>query len=346
VGIIVTFLVVIMASWRASRLNIVAAIRDLPETRPVNPEQTTWVGYARGALNGMVAFGALLIGLLGVLRFPAFLPVFALIALAGVPGMWLGMVRNHNFGAPAHQRKQGEHLPVWPWITGLVLAPAFGLGAVIWLGYGLAILVVRLTRDRRPRTVPRWLLALGIVVAPVGLVLSALQDRRRPIAWSVGFGLSAGLLGLLLVHWGLDADRMALFALGVSLLALWLIVTLRYFHIHERLVFTVVSLFLVVFWFILPGGRLEFLFGELEADVEMFFVTGAVLITAGTFLIVYNADIILPALAQLGSRMGRIVPAMKTAIAYPLTSRFRTGLTIAMIGLIMFVAAAGTSARS
>jgi putative ABC transport system permease protein len=69
----------------------------------------------------------------------------------------------------------------------------------------------------------------------------------------------------------------------------------------------------------------------------MFFVTGAVLVTCGTFLVVYNADIILPAVARLGSGMGRILPAIKTAIAYPLTSRFRTGLTIAMIGLIMFV---------
>jgi putative ABC transport system permease protein len=69
----------------------------------------------------------------------------------------------------------------------------------------------------------------------------------------------------------------------------------------------------------------------------MFFVTGAVLVTCGTFIVVYNADVILPAVAALGNRFGRIVPAVKTAIAYPLTARFRTGLTIAMIGLIMFV---------
>jgi putative ABC transport system permease protein len=34
--------------------------------------------------------------------------------------------------------------------------------------------------------------------------------------------------------------------------------------------------------------------------------------------------------------MGRLVPAIKTAGAYPLMARVRTGLTIAMIGLIMF----------
>src|SRR5207302_4588684 len=43
-----------------------------------------------------------------------------------------------------------------------------------------------------------------------------------------------------------------------------------------------------------------------------------------------------PALARLGSGVGRILPAIRTAGAYPLTSRFRTGVTMAMIGLIMF----------
>jgi ABC-type antimicrobial peptide transport system permease subunit len=337
-GIIVTFIVVFMASWRASRLNIVAAIRDLPEARPVNPERATWMGYARGALNGIVAFGALAIGLFAMLRLPTvFLPFFAVVALAGLPGVWLSMVRNHTYGAPRSQRKAGERLPVWPWILGLVLLPAFGLGALVWLGYGLAILTVRLTRDRRPASMRRWLLFAGIVFPPLGLVLSALQDRGRPIAWSVGFGVSGAILGLLLLQWGLDSNRMAWLAAGVSLVALWFVVTLRYFHIHERLVFSLTSAFLIAFWFLLPGDRLEFLFGPLEGDVEMFFVTGAVLVTCGTFLVVYNADIVLPAVAALGSRMGRIVPAIKTAIAYPLTARFRTGLTIGMIGLIMFV---------
>jgi putative ABC transport system permease protein len=75
----------------------------------------------------------------------------------------------------------------------------------------------------------------------------------------------------------------------------------------------------------------------LNADIEMFFLSGATMVTAGTFIVVYNADVVLPLVAAFGSRFGRIVPAVKTAVAYPLTARFRTGMTIAMIGLIMFV---------
>ena len=41
-------------------------------------------------------------------------------------------------------------------------------------------------------------------------------------------------------------------------------------------------------------------------------------------------------LALVAGRLGRILPAVKTAIAYPLASKFRTGMTMAMISLVIF----------
>ena len=87
---------------------------------------------------------------------------------------------------------------------------------------------------------------VGILIAPVGLVLSALQDRGRPIAWAVGFGVAGLALGALFFEWGLDSDRMAWLAIGVSFFVFWVVLSLRYFHIQERLVFTLASLFLVL----------------------------------------------------------------------------------------------------
>lgn len=335
-GIIVTFIVVFVASWRASRLNIVAAIRDLPESKPYDPERGTWGGYLRASLNAFVAYGVLLVSLTAALYLKALAPLFLLAAVLSVGGPWLAMLREHNFGAPRAKRKDGEGLPKWPWILGVVLLP-IGAGLLILIGYPLAMLVVRLTRDRKPARLPVWLIFAGVVVAPLGLVLAALQDRRKPGAGSTGFGAVGLVLGAVMILWGLDSNRMALFGTGVSLVALWAAVTLRYFHIRERLVFTLISFALLIIWYLLPGGRLEFLIGKMDAGPEMFFVTGAVLVTAGTFIVVYNADVILPAIGALGGRFGRILPAVKMAVAYPLQSRFRTGLTIAMIGLIMFV---------
>jgi ABC-type antimicrobial peptide transport system permease subunit len=333
IGIIITFVVVFFASWRASRLNIVSAIRDLPESKPHNPEDATAMGYLRGGLNGMASFGFLIVGLLGIFRLPELMPFWLVTAMFGLAGPWLAMVRNHNFGAPAAIRKVGDRLPSWPYLLALTVV---GIPLAL-IGYPLAMLIVRFTRERRPsRVATGWLIA-GILVAPVGAALSALQDRKRPVNWAVGMAVVSFLAGILFVEWGLSSDRMAWFALGLSFLVLWLAVTLTYFRVPARPVYTVSSVVLMVMWYLLPGGRLEFLFGELNADVEMFFVTGAVLITAGTFIIIYNADIILPLLARAGDRFGRITPAVKTAVAYPLTSRGRTGLTIAMIGLIVFV---------
>ncbi len=337
-GVITTFIVVFLASWRASRINIVAAIRDLPESHRANPEQATWRGYLRAALNGFAAFGVTLVSVLAAIHFrgSGLSALFLLAAVSGIAGPWLPMLRNSNFGASRAERKEGEHIPVWPIIVGAVLLLA-GIGVVILVGYLLAMLVVRLTRDRRPAGMPLWLIGLGIVIAPLGVVLAALQDRNRQVSWSVAVGVVGLVIGALLIQWGMEAESMFLFGLGASLVALWAAVTLQYFRVHERLSFTAISAALLVLWYLLPGGRLEFLVGKLNAGTEMFFLSGATMVTAGTFIVVYNADVILPFVALAGARIGRITPAVKTAVAYPLQSRFRTGLTIAMIGLIMFV---------
>lgn len=337
-GVIVTFIVVFLASWRASRINIVAAIRDLPETRHIDPEGSTLRGYLRAVLNGFGAFGILLISVIGAIHFrgSAVLPLFLLGCLAGIPGPWIAMLRGNSVSAPKNERKEGERAPIWPWMVGGILAPV-GIGLVILIGYAAARLIIRFTRDRKPEAMSLGSVILGVIVAPVGIVLMALQDRHREVAWSAGVGAVGLVSGALLIQWGMQAEQMFLFALGVSLIALWAAVTLRYFRIHERLSFTAISLALLLLWYVLPGGRLSWLVGNLKGGTEMFFLSGATMVTAGTFIVVYNADIVLPLVGAVGSRFGRLVPAIKTAVAYPLTSRFRTGLTIAMIGLIMFV---------
>ena len=334
IGVIATFIVIFIASWRASRINIVAAIRDLPESREINPEGATWLGFLRGLLNGFVAFGIMVVSLVLALRFPAAAALFLLAAATGIVGPWIYVLRGSNFGASAEDRREGEGHPKWPWIMGALL-PVIGWFLVL-PGYALAMLLVRLTRDRRPSRVPTWLVFLGVVVAPLGVVLATLQDRARPIAWSVGFGTVGAVLGVIMVQWGLDSDSQFLFAGGISLLSFWVAITLRYFRIAERASFTAVSAALLAFWYVAPAGLLEPIVGELNGDFEMFFLSGMVMVTAGTFIVVYNADILLPAIGAFGSRFGRIVPAVKTAVAYPLTSRFRTGMTVMMIGLIMF----------
>src|SRR6185312_8923367 len=297
-GVITTFAVVFLASWRASRINIVAAIRDLPESRPANPEQATWRGYLRATLNGFAAFGVTLVSVLCAIHFgkhtPALTPLFILAAVAGIGGPWVVMLLAFPIAVIVWaNRRIGGRVPFWPFILGLILLPFAGLGLLVLIGYPIALLVVRLTRNRKPKSIPDWLLLVGIVVAPLGIVLAALQDRSKQVAWSVGVGTVGLATGVLLIEWGIDAQEMFLFALGTSLVFLWVALTLRYFRIQERLAFTGCSLLLLALWYALPGGRLSGVVGTLNGGAEMFFLAGVTMVTAGTFVVVYNADIIL-----------------------------------------------------
>ncbi len=321
IGIIATFLIITVASVRASRLNIVAAIRDLPESKPINPEQTTWFGYFRGLLNVMAAFGFFL--LFFVLSF-RLSPAFMLLALLGLIGTFIYVLRGTNFYLAREERFKGGRIPLWPIF--FILPIPF---------YLLAVLLVRLTRDHRPSRVPLWLMIVGIIIPPVGIVLAALQDRERPIAWGAGMGAFGALLGVVLIQWGLDSDKAFYFSAGVSLVLLWAGTLLRHLHIHERASMTTVSALLLFYWYS-PSQWWSWLIGDLNGDFEMFFLSGITMVAAGTFIITYNLDVLVPVAARLGSRAGRLVPAIKMAAAYPLTARVRTGLTVAMIGLIMF----------
>ncbi len=320
-GVVLTYLTVVFSSWRVSNLNIVAAIRDLPEAEVINPEQATWIGYLRGVLNAFIAVGILLISLIAAARFTALAPLFLFVALMGLVGPWLYLLRGHNFSARATQRVAGQPIPRWP-----LLAFPF---------YLPALLIVWLVRDRRPQAVPAWLLLLGIIVAPLGIVLVALQDRDRPIAWAAGFGTLGLVVGALFMQWGVASDLAFAFALGFSLIFLGAAVVLRFFGLPARLAFTSMGLLVLVIWGFTAGNRLEFLFGKLEGDIEMFFLSGVAMVAAATFILIYNADLVLAVLSRLGGLFGTILPAMKTAVAYPLAHKFRTGMPLAMISLVV-----------
>lgn len=323
-GVISTFLVIFLAAVRASRLNIVAAIRDLPEPIVTNPEAATWRGYARAVLNASVAGGAIAVSAFALYRLPDFAVLFAIGLLFGLVGPFLYVLSRHNFGAPARERIAGQRAPFWPFL----LVPLIPF-------YLVAMLIVRVMRDRDPQP-GFWLIILGVILPPVGLLLIAAQDRGRPIAWGAGFGVVGLALAALFMEWAFSSNSYFFFAGGVSLVFAWAVFTLRYFHVAERASFTIVAILLLTFWYIAPAGTLDFIIGDLEGGPELFFLSGIVMVACGTFLIVYNADILLPPVATLGARLGRIVPAVKTAVAYPLTARMRTGMTIMMIGLITF----------
>jgi putative ABC transport system permease protein len=174
-------------------------------------------------------------------------------------------------------------------------------------------------------------------------VVSAIRDipderTKRAGRWSLVIGAVCVIAGPLLAVLGYNVGQAFPFMLGVTAVSFGVILLGRFLGAPERPLFSTVGVFLLLFWLVGAGARLPFL-GDLEGGIEMFFLSGIAMVAAATFVLVYNADLLLYGVALAGGMFSRLIPSLKTAIAYPLANRFRTGMTIAMIALVVFALA-------
>jgi len=242
---------------------------------------------------------------------------------------------------------------------------AYNLGAAL-VGAGLGVLVAiaiarvmaslfaQMDINITPYVTPRSLIisyCLGVVVTFITVVISswrvsrlnivrAIRDipeptYRRARRRTLVFGIIGILFGAFLGWVGIASGLLAPFTIGVSISLLSLIPVMRYFALPERPVFTIVGLAVLAFW-ALPSGTVDRLLPKMESNIEMFFLSGIFMVAAATFVIVHNADILLHLLERSGGWFGRILPALRIAVAYPLANKFRTGMTLAMIALVVF----------
>src|SRR5437899_4313375 len=100
-----------------------------------------------------------------------------------------------------------------------------------------------------------------------------------------------------------------------------------------RAVFTVAGAFLVG-WVLSPWK----FFSIANADITLFIAAGLMLVLGGLLIVLFNSDSIL-ALATRLVRRRTWRPVVRTAIAYPMNKKFRTGATLASIALVMFTIA-------
>ncbi len=257
-GALVTFLTVAFSSYRSSRLNVVAAIRDLPESFGIK----TNVGHA-WALTGS--------------RFARVL----------------------NVRRP---------LPLIYWVLGLVaavLAPPAGITYLVlrlaW--YCRAVFAAYFARG------PLFL-AIGIALIPVGI------KTTQSIFFTLGCSLTA--IGLaMLVRWILHA-----FGVGDPL--------------RNRIGYSLAGVALVVYWLLPFDFFQRFGLPKLQGGIEMFFVSGIMLVIGAVWTVMFNADLIANGLMRLFGAAGSLGPVMKMAVTYPMQHKVRTGLTLAMFSLVIF----------
>jgi putative ABC transport system permease protein len=166
------------------------------------------------------------------------------------------------------------------------------------------------------------------IAAGAGLILLGLSQILQP-------GPLMLLAAPILMAWGWQAAMAFQFGLGFSLLIIGGALLIRFLGAPARPVFTAMGLVMLFFWLLFAGNNVPGI-KEMNGDIEMFFLSGVTMVLAGTFVLVYNADLLLQGLTLVGGVMSTLVPSIKTAVAYPLANKFRTGMTIAMISLVMF----------
>ena len=240
-----------------------------------------------------------------------------------------------------------------------LVAALVGCGLGVLVAFGMTRLMARIFAqfdfDIEPYVTLRSLIisyCLGVVLTFLTVIFSswrvsnlnivrAIRDIPEPPArrmgwrWLATAGLSLAF-GALMVYLGLANNWAFPFALGFTVIAAAIAILLCYVRLPERPVLTAMGLLLLLVWGLVAGDRLRFLLGPLNGGPEMFFLSGAALVAAATFVLVYNADLLLLVLARAGGPFGSILPAVRTAVAYPLASKFRTGMTLAMISLVIF----------
>ncbi len=181
--------------------------------------------------------------------------------------------------------------------------------------------------------------ALSPVSVPVRFLMAVFQLAARPFSQ----GWLAILIGAAIVWSGTIYDQEMSYRVGVTVVVIGIGLTVRTLmrragsrpEVADRVGFTLLGVVGLLYWFI-PFSWIEKVTGELRGGIEMFFISGITMVALAVWTVMYNADVLLKILTILTSRIGSLRPVLVTAVAYPMSAKLRTGLTLAMFALVIF----------
>ncbi len=168
-------------------------------------------------------------------------------------------------------------------------------------------------------------------------IVRAIRDIPEPVQHrstrrQVAVGAAVSVLGAVGLGVALVRQSLLLQDVGPVGLAFGLaVLTMRV--LPPRAVFTAAGAF-IVGWVLSPRK----FFSIANADITLFIAAGLLLVFGGLLIVMFNSDSVL-ALATKIVRRRTWRPVVRTAIAYPMNKKFRTGATLASIALVMFTIA-------
>lgn len=157
------------------------------------------------------------------------------------------------------------------------------------------------------------LLAVGVVAG--GLIRQGQFDQVGASAALLALAALLGRLLLRFTEWRAERRECLVYSLiGMGLIAIW--------SLPIRLDAPTVA----------PVGE----WAPLVAVVA-FGLSGPLLAIGAVLLVIYNADLILRLFSRALSRVASLAPVLRMAVAYPLSARTRTGLTMLMFAIVVTV---------
>ena len=199
-----------------------------------------------------------------------------------------------------------------------------------------------------------WALVRLDISRGIGLLLRAVwAGLTSPLAFfgavfqalwvPMSHGWLTVVVGALLTWLGTTSDEAAPLRIGVTLVIIGVGLSIRTLvhrtglqaDIGDRIAYTFMGVVNLAFW-VIPFRALRSIFGEIDGGIEMFFISGIAMVAAAVWTVMYNADLLLKVLTFVTGPFGQLRPVLVTAVAYPMSAKFRTGLTLAMFALVIF----------
>jgi len=213
------------------------------------------------------------------------------------------------------------------------------------IGYCLGVLFTFLVVLISSWRVSRLNIVTAIRDLPDEAQARTLGSGKRVWRWTVGLLWLAGG-ALLYVLSGRDDHTIALLCVSLALAGLTTLVArgLELTRVRQERItwarYTLLGLGLIVTWGVPWSGLLGLPAGvallETGPTYLLSFVLRPVFLILGMIMtIIFNADAIAWVATRLFGGIGWLAPVLRTAVAYPLNTRFRTGMAMVMFAMIV-----------
>lgn len=145
-------------------------------------------------------------------------------------------------------------------------------------------------------------------------------------------------LGVLLTLNGISSEQLNIFSIGLSLMVVGLPLALNHaLRLPESIAYTLAGALLLAVWLAPVDWWESFGLPRFDSGIDILIIAGVALVVGGVWVVMYNSNHLVRAVSAVLGRGSTFSPITRTALAYPMAARFRTGMTLAMFSLIVMM---------